>query len=167
MIHVTPPFVVRKVHPKTKFSPDEDTVLTVAVQQLGTSDWQRIAEAVSGRNARQCRDRWLNYLSPDVGNGPWTSEDDQLLLSKYEQFGPAWRRIASFFEPGRTEINVKSRWLRIQRQNRKRMVRGELIRGLRIPFRIPVPPPPPPPNPLPVPQLGNTEREAPAYRPTG
>jgi hypothetical protein len=107
-----------KPHPKTKFSTEEDELLVSVVRQHGSSDWHRAAQFVPGRNARQCRDRWVNYLSPEVGNGPWSPDEEILLIQKHEELGAAWKHIASFFV-GRTDINVKSRWLLMQRRVRK------------------------------------------------
>jgi hypothetical protein len=153
-------------HPKTKFLPSEDTLLVDAVQRFGTSDWRQIADAVPGRNPRQCRDRWLNYLSPNVRNGPWTSDEDRLLLSRYHEFGPAWRHIASFFDQ-RTEINVKSRWMLIQRKIRKQEKHTRILQDLAgapaFPFSIPVFQG----NPLPIPQFATPQDEfIPRYQQT-
>jgi hypothetical protein len=101
-----------------KFSQVEDERLAEIVRQQGAQNWDRIACEVKGRNARQCRDRWLSYLAPDVVNGPWTQDEEQLLVRKYRQFGASWKRIATCFK-GRTDINVKSRWLLIQRRTRR------------------------------------------------
>jgi hypothetical protein len=89
-----------------------------------------------GRNARQCHDRWLSYLSPEIGNGPWSPEEEQLLIRKYEEFGAAWKHIATFFV-SRTDINVKSRWLLIQRRMRRIATRNVLsnpARSIVLPF---------------------------------
>jgi hypothetical protein len=106
-----------KPHPKTKFTPQEDRDLMRVIQTVGTADWPLIARSIRGRNSRQCRERWLNYLSPDVGNGPWTSDEERLLLEKVAEYGQVWKRIATFFN-SRTDINVKSRWNLIQRRAR-------------------------------------------------
>jgi hypothetical protein len=117
-----------KPHLKARFTQQEDSKLSEVVQELGTRDWQQVARQIPGRNARQCRERWLNYLSPDVRNGPWTPAEEQLLLEKYAEFGPAWKRIATFF-PTRTDINVKSRWQLMQRHRRKEVTRILLEKG--------------------------------------
>lgn len=109
-----------KRHPKSKFSDDEDIKLLELVEKYG-ENWSQIASEMDGRNVRQCRERWRNYLSPDVANRPWTEEEDKLLDEKYAQFGPKWKHIASFFAK-RTDINIKSRWqvhLRKIRKERK------------------------------------------------
>jgi hypothetical protein len=108
-----------KPHPKAKFNPAEDEMLSNLVKRHGTTDWTEISLRMEGRNARQCRDRWINYLSPSVENGPWTTADDQELLLLYHQLGAKWKYLATFFK-GRTEINVKSRWNLIQRRLRRR-----------------------------------------------
>jgi hypothetical protein len=128
---------LHKPHPKVRFSASEDERLTRLVEELGNEDWQAIATHLRGRNARQCRDRWTNYLSPAVGNGPWTFGEDQLLMQKYSEFGPFWKHIASFFR-SRTDINVKSRWHLLHRRLRKRASKQILQKA-------------PKPKPLPAP----------------
>jgi hypothetical protein len=150
-----------KLHPKTKFTQQEDSELRKVVGELGTNDWQQVSLQMPGRNARQCRDRWLNYLSPDVTNGPWTPAEEQLLMDKYDEFGATWKHIAMFF-PTRTDINIKSRWQLMQRHRQKevshhllstRMPNTGVLSSdpLPVPFGIaPVrhahPPSPPPAN---------------------
>jgi hypothetical protein len=116
-----------KPHPKSKFTQGEDELLVGLVKELGVQDWHGVSRRMPGRNARQCRDRWLNYLSPDVENGPWNGEEEQKLLDLVKQFGPSWKHIATFF-PSRTDINIKSRWQLIQRRVKKEAARKVNIR---------------------------------------
>jgi hypothetical protein len=78
-------------HPKAKFSQEEDVKLMELVGEHGAENWQKISQHLHGRNSRQCRDRWLNYLSPEVVNGPWSREEEQLLIAKYRELGPMWK----------------------------------------------------------------------------
>jgi hypothetical protein len=137
---VPPP--AHRFHPKSKFSPEEDALLIELVNEYGLNDWDNVTLHLRGRNARQCRDRWLNYLSPDVKNGPWTGEEEKLLLEKYEVFGATWKRIAAFF-PTRTDINVKSRWHLIQRRTQKQARKKFWISSDALPFYVQRPNPPP------------------------
>jgi hypothetical protein len=120
-------------HPKLKFTPAEDALLTAAVEALGTKNWDEIAARLPGRNSRQCRDRWDSYLSPTIGNGPWTAEEEALLTDLVGQFGSSWKRIAISF-PSRTDINVKSRWQLMQRRARK-----QARLPIPQPFLVPLP----------------------------
>ena len=108
----------KKTHPRVKFTQSEDELLKKLVESLGANDWQSISRQIPGRNARQCRDRWQNYLSPEVVNGPWTQDEEELLVKKYEELGPSWKQIATFF-PTRTDINIKSRWHLRERRLKK------------------------------------------------
>jgi hypothetical protein len=93
----------------SKFTRLEDEKLCSLVRQCGEVDWAQIAASIEGRSARQCRERYRNYLSSEVTNAPWTEEDDQLLRLKFYELGPKWREISQFFH-GRTNVNVKNRW---------------------------------------------------------
>jgi hypothetical protein len=104
-----------------KFSIDEDALLAGLVDEHGAADWHQISRHLSGRTSRQCRERWMNYLAPCVVNGPWTREEEQLLIAKYQEIGPYWRRIAVFFN-GRTDNNVKSHWKLMQRRRQREII---------------------------------------------
>jgi hypothetical protein len=114
-----------KPHPKRKFTPAEDDQLIQAVFDLGIDDWTTVSTRLVGRNVRQCRERWMNYLSPDVKNDSWTPEEDELLISKHSEIGACWKQIANSF-PFRTDINIKNRWHQIQRRQRQRTAEREL-----------------------------------------
>jgi hypothetical protein len=104
--------------PKQKFTPEEDRRLANAVREIGVGMWKEIAERMPKRTIRQCRDRWLTFLAPYIGNGPWTAEEEAKLKEEVERFGSAWRRIARAF-PDRSEVNVRNRWQVIQRREIK------------------------------------------------
>jgi hypothetical protein len=130
--------VPRRKLVKEKFTTEEDGLVIAAVRDLGTSSWYAVAERVPHRTARQCRDRWQNYLSPSVGNGPWTSEEDELLIAQCRQHGTSWRRIARVF-PTRTEINVKNRWHVIERRMRRAAMPPNLLPTVPVPPETPAP----------------------------
>lgn len=105
--------------PKIKFSPQEDMLLLHAVQSLGTSDWHIVASRVPGRNARQCRERWNNYVNPSLISAPWTAKEDCFLMEKYRELGPHWRTIASYFT-SRSTNSIKNRFTILQRRQKKK-----------------------------------------------
>ncbi len=112
--------------PKTvrrKFTQDEDNLLQALVRQYGVSNWGEIAEHVPERTPRQCRDRWNNYLDPEVKRGPWTPEEDAILYALLEQFGPKYVKIAAQMD-GRSNVSVKNRHRILLRQNQISKVRN-------------------------------------------
>ena len=90
------------------FTPEEDVRL-MSLMQFPFIDWETIADQMPGRTARQCRERWVNYLSPTIRNDPWTDVEDQILLDKINDLGRCWSTIGHFFN-GRSENDLKNRW---------------------------------------------------------
>lgn len=101
------------------FTLDEDKHLLELVEEFG-QDWRKIAKSMTNRSTRQCRERYRNYLAPDIKNGPWTNEEDHLLEHKVMELGQRWSMIAKFF-PTRSDINIKNRWSSIK----NKMLRNE------------------------------------------
>lgn len=91
------------------FSIEEDDMLINLVKEYGDKSWRTISKHMPNRSTRQCRERYRNYLSPEIKNGPWTAEEDLLLEQKYLEYGPKWATIAHFFKT-RSDVNIKNRW---------------------------------------------------------
>lgn len=105
--------------PHSKFNEEEDARLRELVNEYGDSSWIQIAAQMPGRNSRQCRERWLNYLSPRLNTNEWTKEEDDLLLEKQKELGTSWVRICKFFK-GRTDQMCKNRFFLLQRKAEKK-----------------------------------------------
>jgi hypothetical protein len=91
------------------FTLEEDAALTALVGPAPQCPWDQIAAQMPGRSARQCRERWISYLSPSLRVGPWTLAEDQQLLDEIARFGHQWTIIAHHFH-GRSGNDVKNRW---------------------------------------------------------
>lgn len=52
-------------------------------------DFGEIARDLStGRTAKQCRDRWKNYLRGGIKKGGWTDDEEELIKDMFTTFGP-------------------------------------------------------------------------------
>ena len=98
----------RKVVAHVQILPDEDKRLCSLVEQHGVSDWNLISTLMRGRNARQCRDRWINYLDKSVNRNSWSQHEDAILLQKYGEHGPKWKYLETFL-PGRRSYSIRNR----------------------------------------------------------
>jgi len=96
--------------PRNFWTPIEDDKLLQLIQIHG-SKWSLIGELIGSKSCKQVRDRYLNFVRPNINNGPFTSEEDALLLSLYKKLGKKWKNIGDHM-PGRTEIQVKNRFYR-------------------------------------------------------
>lgn len=103
---------------RSKFTPDEDENLKSLVETYGTGNWVFIAKKMPNRNSRQCRERYLNYLNPELNTDPWTEEEDKLLEVKFAQLGARWVHMVQYF-PNRTDAMIKNRYMLLQRRRRK------------------------------------------------
>lgn len=107
-----------KPHPKSKFTPEEDAKLRELVSVHGDVDWAKISTEMGTRSPRQCRERWITYLSPSVIVGNFTDEEDTLLINLQRDFGSHWKRIAMWF-PNRTDVSLRNRWAVLKRREAK------------------------------------------------
>ena len=109
----------RLYKPHAKFTVEDDEILRSLVNELGDR-WEEIASRMPGRNARQVRERYQNYLSPNLNTSKWTEEEDQLLLSKVQQLGQKWVKISKFFT-NRTDQMMKNRFNVLKRKEQKKL----------------------------------------------
>jgi hypothetical protein len=91
------------------FSFEEDALLRQLVEQHGENDWKAIAQEMPNRSRRQCRERYRNYLAPELSNLPWSDAEDALLRDKVAEYGPKWAKISAFFK-SRSDARIKNRW---------------------------------------------------------
>lgn len=45
------------------------------------------------RNGKQCRERWVNFLNPEIKKDPFTLREDIFLLEKRLEIGNKWAVI--------------------------------------------------------------------------
>jgi len=48
-------------------------------------------------------------LDPSIKKGPWTTEEDNLLIEKHAELGNKWAKISKYIA-GRTDNMIKNRW---------------------------------------------------------
>ena len=93
---------------RVKFSPEEDELLKEIILHGGTNNWVTIASLMPNRNVRQCKERWMYHILPVLPKKPWTSEEDEIVIKKYKEFGKRWFKITPFLQD-RSQKMVKDR----------------------------------------------------------
>lgn len=97
------------------WSQTEDDLL-ISVLRKGIEKWGQIANLLNKeihkglkiRTGKQCKERWNNYINPEINRGPWRKEEDILALEKYKIHGNKWSVISKCIN-NRTESAVKNR----------------------------------------------------------
>ena len=122
-----PPVSPQPKYTKRPWRPEEDNKLREMIERLGIPEisggkgsvktggvqWTDIAKEIPGRVAKQCRERWRNNLDPSVSRAPWTEEENEILLKRYDHYGSSWAEIASGL-PGRPDNGCASRSLTVE-----------------------------------------------------
>lgn len=91
------------------FTVEEDAKLMEIMNSNNFVNWETVAQKMGDRSSRQCRERWVNYLSPEIRTDPWSDIEDRLLIQKMNELGRCWSTIGQFFN-GRSENDIKNRW---------------------------------------------------------
>jgi hypothetical protein len=68
-----------------RFTASEDARLREVVMQYGPDGWQTVAEHMPDRIARQCRDRWSQYLDPVPKSRPLSKEIEDIIKSGFKE----------------------------------------------------------------------------------
>ncbi|CAB9500440.1 Myb-related protein A [Seminavis robusta] len=107
-----------KVSPR-HWSSEEDQTLLDSINAFGLKElkWAVLAQAVAGRTGKQCRERYLNHLQPNLKGQDmgWLPAEDALICHLYNAIGSKWSMIAKLVR-GRSENAVKNRYHYIRRK---------------------------------------------------
>ncbi|KAG5147821.1 hypothetical protein AAZX31_06G078700 [Glycine max] len=95
---------------KGQWTPEEDEILRKAVQRFKGKNWKKIAECFKDRTDVQCLHRWQKVLNPELVKGPWSKEEDEIIIDLVNRYGPKkWSTIAQHL-PGRIGKQCRERW---------------------------------------------------------
>ena len=98
---------------KGRWTKAEDEELRQAVSLNEGKNWKKIAELMTGRTDVQCLHRWQKVINPELVKGPWTAEEDGLVVELVAKYGPrSWSVIAMHLK-GRIGKQCRERYVRI------------------------------------------------------
>jgi hypothetical protein len=109
---------LKKEIKRNKFTHDEDERLVQLVGKYGADNWEDITKALgTGRTKRQLRERWQNYLNPDL-SPQYSPDEDRQLEALYEQHGSQWAKIAGLLG-NKSAISARNRYRTLQSLKQK------------------------------------------------
>ncbi|KAF0902294.1 hypothetical protein E2562_015517 [Oryza meyeriana var. granulata] len=88
----------------------EDKLLVDHVRRHGEGNWNAVRrETGLQRCGKSCRLRWANHLRPNLRKGPFSPDEERIILRLHGLLGNKWARISSHLQ-GRTDNEIKNYW---------------------------------------------------------
>ncbi|XP_073307467.1 transcription factor MYB17-like [Primulina huaijiensis] len=95
---------------KGPWTSEEDEKLVDYISKNGHGSWRSLPKLAGLlRCGKSCRLRWTNYLRPDIKRGPFTPDEEKLVIQLHAILGNRWAAIASQLQ-GRTDNEIKNLW---------------------------------------------------------
>ncbi|KAF5457521.1 hypothetical protein F2P56_021618 [Juglans regia] len=95
---------------KGAWTAEEDIRLRKCIGEHGQGNWHQVPlRAGLNRCRKSCRQRWLNYLRPNIKRGNFSTDEVDLMIRLHKLLGNRWSLIAGRL-PGRTSNDVKNYW---------------------------------------------------------
>ncbi len=100
---------------KVCWTQEQDAQLLDSIQRHATNNWLSIAGGVSGKNSKQCRERYKNHLDPLIDRSSLSNEEIDVLNNAVKELGTSWITIANNYftlQNGkrRTDLHIKNVW---------------------------------------------------------
>lgn len=89
---------------------EEDQIVIESVKK-GFKYWREISNKIPGRTPKQCRERWLQILNPNLSRSSFTAVEDEIILRLQAEFGNKWACIASQLEGRSVSFSFYSNYL--------------------------------------------------------
>ncbi|NWW81348.1 SNPC4 protein, partial [Climacteris rufus] len=100
---------------RKEWTKSEDQMLLELVQEMRVGShipYKKIAYYMEGRDSAQLIYRWTKSVDPNLKKGPWTPEEDAMLVAAVEKYGERdWYKIRTEV-PGRSDAQCRDRYLK-------------------------------------------------------
>ncbi|NXA73248.1 SNPC4 protein, partial [Thryothorus ludovicianus] len=100
---------------RKEWTKDEDQMLLELVQEMRLGNhipYKKIAYYMEGRDSAQLIYRWTKSVDPSLKKGPWTPEEDAMLMAAVKKYGGKdWYKIRTEV-PGRSDSQCRERYLK-------------------------------------------------------
>jgi hypothetical protein len=80
-----------KITKRRKWNDEEDDTLRTLVEAHGSDNWRLISQVMNGRDSKQCRERYMNHLDPNVKKGKLSKEEWIVLFKAHENLGNKYK----------------------------------------------------------------------------
>ena len=109
---------------KTAWSKKEDKKLLENINKYlsnhSSINWTKVI--ITGRNFKQCKERYENQLNPNINKSKFTNLEIDTIIQKQKELGNKWKEISKIIGNNRTEGQVKNKWHSIVNKCKKNKI---------------------------------------------
>ncbi|NXR52321.1 SNPC4 protein, partial [Hippolais icterina] len=107
--------IYNKDFKRKEWTKDEDQMLLELVQEMRVGNhipYKKIAYYMEGRDSAQLIYRWTKSVDPSLKKGPWTPEEDGMLMAAVRKYREKdWYKVRTEV-PGRSDAQCRDRYLK-------------------------------------------------------
>ncbi|NXM98266.1 SNPC4 protein, partial [Sylvia borin] len=107
--------IYNKDFKRKEWTKDEDQMLLELVQEMRVGNhipYKKIAYYMEGRDSAQLIYRWTKSVNPSLKKGPWTPEEDSMLMAAVKKYREKeWYKVRMEV-PGRSDSQCRDRYLK-------------------------------------------------------
>lgn len=107
---------------KNIWTAEEDELLEKLVEEYQGRCWKKISNSIPNKTPIQCLHRWNKKLKPGLIKGPWTLEEDRMLINYVSFYGAHNFSECCKFIVGRNNKQCRERWFNVLNP---RVIKGE------------------------------------------
>ena len=95
---------------KGNWTPEEDKILIDLINlSKEYFNWSLISTYLPRRTSKQCRERWLLQLDPNINKSSYTDEENYLIFLLQKKHKNKWSLICKNLD-NRTDNSIKNQW---------------------------------------------------------
>lgn len=112
--------------PRQMWTKEGDDLLRKIVETNYNLPWNEVANMLNESNpkmkksGKQCRERYKNYLDPNITNRSWSKDEKILFILLHSKYVNRWGKIAKFY-PNRNDISMKNYFYSYMRKSLKKI----------------------------------------------
>ncbi|GFT04051.1 snRNA-activating protein complex subunit 4 [Trichonephila clavipes] len=94
------------------WTPEEDAKMLKVIETYRVGKfipWNIVCNFLENRNVQRAMARYDTVLSREINRGPWTKEEDAMIMACVKRFGKNWRKAKQFLV-GRINCKIKVRY---------------------------------------------------------
>merc|ERR1711871_1463608 len=104
---------------RRRWTPEEDELLLKIHREHPEWSSKEISAHFPTRTLKQCHSRWMECLNPEIRRGPFSKEEDELLL-KLRDSGKGWAdMVQNPVLKNRSYTSCKNRYRSIMRERKR------------------------------------------------